>query len=472
MNRRDSSIPCEQAAPARIGPIVLAQGVPVREVFVFLFITGIAVMVSAFINLMQPYVFSEMIGVAPERQGRLAGQLMTVQQAVVLVCVSFAGALADKIGRKALLVFALTGYSLAAVAYPLAGGVVTLFIIRFFFGIASSTHTASGPPKFYDYVDNGSRGKFMALVMIFYGLINILMVGVIGGALPGWLNAAGYDVAQAGTFALWLCGAVGFGAAIITALFLLPDRPAGPPPGSVRAPLMARATSGFRDLTRNFGRIVGYTRTNRRFGVLLLTSFVVRTDEAVVGSFFALWITLRGAQEGVSTTEALAIAGTVVALMRVSSFVVPPILGPILDKVDRLFIYILSLVLVGAAFLCAPLVDSVTGWEIFILALFIGHAESTQTIAQQALFGEEAPADLRGTAYGLLAFFGTVSVVVVSFVAGYLFDIIGLTAPFVMIGVLHMIFSVVALAYLGVCRRRGGAETGLEDGAASVGVSG
>jgi hypothetical protein len=38
-------------------------------------------------------------------------------------------------------------------------------------------------------------------------------------------------------------------------------------------------------------------------------------------------------------------------------------------------------------------------------ALLIGIAESTQTIAQQAFFGQEAPADLRGTAYGLLAFF-------------------------------------------------------------------
>ncbi|MFD2134856.1 hypothetical protein ACFSLT_05700 [Novosphingobium resinovorum] len=96
-------------------------GIPPREVFVFLLVTGIAVMMTAFIALMQPYVFTEMVGVPRAEQGRLAGQLMTVQQAVVLVCVGFAGALADRIGRRAMVIFALVGYSMAAFAYPLAG---------------------------------------------------------------------------------------------------------------------------------------------------------------------------------------------------------------------------------------------------------------------------------------------------------------------------------------------------------------
>ncbi|GLK44210.1 MULTISPECIES: MFS transporter [Novosphingobium] len=432
---------------ARIGPITLMPGIPPREVFVFLLVTGIAVMMTAFIALMQPYVFTEMVGVPRAEQGRLAGQLMTVQQAVVLVCVGFAGALADRIGRRAMVIFALVGYSMAAFAYPLAGGVAALFVIRFCFGIASSAHTAGGPPRFFDYVDNASRGRFMALVMVFYGLISVLMVGVIGAALPGWLHSAGYDTALAGTYALWACGILGLGAALVAAMFLMPDAPKAD-----RRKGAAPVSQSMRELLGGFRRVVAHARTNRRFGVLLLTSFVVRTDEAVVGSFLALWITLRGAQEGLGTTGTVAIAGTALALMRACSFVIPPILGVLLDKWDRTAIYVASLVLVGVSFLCAPLVTSVTGWEILALALFIGIAESTQTIAQQAFFGQEAPADLRGTAYGLLAFFGTASVVLVSLASGYLFDLVGLTAPFVLIGLLHVIFSALAIGYLALGR--------------------
>lgn len=434
---------------ATIGPIRLAPGIPRREVFVFLLIAGIASALTAFINLMQPYVFNEIMDIPVDKQGQLAGELMTVQQAVVLICVSFAGALADKIGRKVMLVFALVGFAISALVYPLAGTVFVLFVIRFFFGIASSAHTAGGPPKFYDYPDNASRGKFMAMVMIFYALVAVVLVGAIGGQVPGWLVDAGFTGAQAGQYALWGAAGFGFAAALIAAIFMMDDRPKrGPDALAQKKSVLQAGLASFTELTGAFKEVAGHARTNRRFGILLLTSFVIRTDEAVVASFFALWITIQGAQEGMTAAEALVIAGIVMALMRATSFIVPPILGILLDRYDRLKIYIISLIMVGVSFTSAMLVDSVSGWAIFALAAFIGLTENAQTISQQAFFGQEAPAHLRGTAYGLLAFFGTGSVVVISLIAGYLFDLVGPTAPFVLIGGLHILFSVLALLYL------------------------
>lgn len=447
----DTSEPERQA---RIGPILLAPGIPRREVFVFLLIAGIASALTAFINVMQPYVFNEILNVPVEQQGQLAGELMTVQQAVILVCVSFAGALADRIGRRVMLVFALTGFALSALFYPLAGAVFVLFIIRFFFGIASSAHTAGGPAKFYDYPDNGSRGKFMALVMIFYALVAVVLVGAIGGQVPGWLTDAGFSTADAGKYALWGAAGFGFAAALIAAMFMMDDRPRrdAAKPEVRQGPLKA-GVSHFKALIGAFGEVASEARSNRRFGILLLTSFVVRTDEAVVASFFALWVTIQGAQEGISTAEALAIAAIITALMRATSFVTPPILGILLDRYNRLTLYLVSLLMVGVSFCSTLLVPSVTGWEIFAVAIFIGLTENSQTISQQAFFGQEAPSHLRATAYGLLAFFGTGSVVVISLLAGFLFDLVGPTAPFVLIGGLHVLFTIIALLYL----RRGAA---------------
>lgn len=433
----------------RIGPIRLTPGVPAREVILFLFVTGIAVVFVAFVNLMQPFVLTEIAHVPTKMQGRLAGELMTVQQIMMLLFVSLAGAMADRVGRKAMLVFALVGFGVCAILYPLASSVLALFLIRILYGLSSTGHTAGGPTKFFDYPTNDSRGKFMALVMVFYAVLQITLVGAIGSRLPGWLQASGLSVAEAGTRALWIAAGVAFATALIAYFFLMRDVP-------TQEKQVAAGPRGYRAMFRGFREVIAYARTNRRFGMLLVTSFVIRTDVSVLQSFMALWITIQGGKQGLTTLAAIKVAGTVAAIISSMNLIVPPILGYLLDRTSRLAIYLTSVGLVGVVFLCAPLVEDVTGSSIYILAVFIGLAESSQTISQQALFGQEAPAHLRGTAYGLLAFFGTLSVVVTSFLAGYLFDRLGPTAPFLFTGTLHILFTVLAVIILvaGVGRAR------------------
>jgi MFS family permease len=437
---------------ARIGPIRLSPGVSAREVFIFLFVTGIAVVFTAFINLMQPYVFREMLHVPAHEQGRLAGQLMTVQQFVFLIFVGVAGSLADRVGRKAMLVFALLGFSLSAALYPLASGIMALFLIRVLFGLASTGHTAGGPTKFFDYPDNASRGKFMALVMVFNALLSIVLIGGIGSRLPGWLRSSGLSIADAGARALWISAALGVLTALVAMFFMMRDRPT-----AEQRATQAAGRGGVRQMFAGFGEVLAYAKVNRGFGMLLVTCFVIRSDTAVIGSFMALWVTTDGAKHGVSTVEAIKIAGQLAAIISAMSLVMPPILGVLLDRVSRQTIYIVSVAAVGVVFLCAPLVHDVTTWTIYALAVFIGLAESAQTISQQAFFGEQAPAHLRGTAYGLLAFFGTASVVVISAIAGYLFDLMGPTAPFILTGALHAASALVAVAIL--ARRAGALRT-------------
>jgi MFS family permease len=433
----------------RIGPIRLTPGIPASEVFLFLFVTGIAVVFVSFLSLMQPFVLTEIVHVPVKMQGRLSGELMTVQQIMMLLFVSIAGAMADRVGRKAMLVFALVGFAISAALYPLASSIIALFLIRIFYGLASTGHTAGGPTKFFDYPTNDSRGKFMALVMVFYAVLQITLVGAIGSRLPGWLQASGLSIAEAGSRALWIAAAVAFVTALIAFFFLKRDVP-------TRQQQEAAAPRGYRAMFRGFREVIAYARTNRRFGMLLVTSFVIRTDVSVLQSFMALWITIQGGKQGLTTLAAVKIAGTVAAIISGMNLIVPPILGYLLDRTSRLAIYLVSVGFVGVVFLCAPMVKDVTGWSIYILAAFIGLAEGSQTISQQALFGQEAPAHLRGTAYGLLAFFGTLSVVVTSFLAGYLFDRLGPTAPFLFTGILHILFTLLAVIILvaGVGRAR------------------
>lgn len=422
----------------RIGPILLSPGITRREVFIFLGVTGIASTITAFLGVMLPFVYNEVIGVPTGEQGRLAGQLMTAQQIAVIIFVGLSGALADRIGRKVLLVTALLGFSFSALVYPLLPSVLALFGLQILYGIFSTFHTASGPTKFFDYPDNGSRGKFMAMVMIWMAILVAVLIGGVGANLPGWFRSAGANALEAGTWTLWLTGGVGLVVALLGSLFLMRDRPA---PGAVSG-------AGLRGMLLSFREVMRTAKGNRNFAMLIVSSFVVRTDDAVLTSFLALWVTIQGAREGVDTVDAVKIAATLLAIIRIMHLIIPPILGTILDRMDRAKLYMLSIFCVGLVFVSAPLVTSVQGWQIYAYAVFVGIVEASQTICQQAFFGQEAPAHLRGTSYGLLAIFGTASVVVTSIVAGYLFDAMGPTAPFVLIGLLHLIAVLACLAVM------------------------
>ncbi|HWU03092.1 MAG TPA: MFS transporter [Novosphingobium sp.] len=429
------------AGRLRIGSIGFVPGITRREIGVFLLVMGLAQVLVGFANLMQPFIFAEITHIPAGERGRIAGELLTVQQAVLLVCVSLAGALSDRVGRKALLVCAVGGFGLSFLLYPLAGTVAALFALRVLFGLASTCHTAGGPTKFIDYPDNASRGRFVALVMVIMAVLNVVLVGAVGARLPGWLRHAGTSTAMAGSVALWIAAGLALGTALLAGFGLMRDVGDAPAP---RLSPWRRMTAMF----TGFGAVVAHARANPRFGTLLLTSFVIRTDTSIIQSFLALWVTAQGARQGIDTLAALRIAGTLAAIISGVNLFLPPLMGWLLDRYSRVHIYVAAISAVGVVFLCAPLVTDVAGWGMYALALGIGLAESAQTISQQALFGQEAPPHLRGTAYGLLAFFGSFSVVIIAFVAGQMFDRMGPTAPFTLTGGLHLVFAALSLGLL------------------------
>lgn len=58
---------------------------------------------------------------------------------------------------------------------------------------------------------------------------------------------------------------------------------------------------------------------------------------------------------------------------------------------------------------------------------------------------ERAPPSLRGSAMGVYVFMGTLSVMLVSYLAGVLFDELGFTAPFLFLAGLNLVFAIAAV---------------------------
>lgn len=431
-----------------IGPIRLSPGVTAAQVLIFLFVAVAANSVFGFINLMQPFVLTEQLNLAPNEMGRVGGYLSAIQQVAVICLVGFAGGLADRVGRRWMLIATLVGFSLCAVSFPLVSALLALFVLRAFLGVSSSAHTSSVPTLLFDLPANDSRGKFVALVMVVFAIGTAVLVGGVGARLPSWFREAGFSTLSAGRMAFYLAGAVGLVGALVAFLFMRKDAPqkaAGP-----RLTLMQEV----RGFLKGYGEVARYAKGNPTFGMMFVTSFVIRTDDAILRSFLSLWIVAAAQDQGVSTIDALKVVGVLLFIQSAIGLIVPPIMGWLLDRVSRVTIYVAAMGMVGASLTATILINDVLSWPIYVLAAAIGIAESSQTISFQALFGQEAPEKLRGTAYGVFAVLGTMSVIAVTLLGGYLFDAMGYNAPFILAGGLHLFFFVIAILILAFNARR------------------
>jgi MFS family permease len=437
----------------RLGPIRLAPGVRPGQIFVFMFVVVSALCIVTFLPMMQAFVFTEMLHVPKAEQGRLAGNLTTVQQIAVLLFVGLSGSLTDRIGRKRVLVIAICGYVLCLVAYPLAGGVATLFLLQFVFGALSTGHIAGSATMIVDYPDNASRGKFIALMLLVQAGATALLVGWLGARLPSWLVGSGLGASLAGRYAFWAMAGLGLVGALV-AFFMLENPPRAVRPGTAPAPTPARSLGvALSTFIANLRLVVAHGRRNARFGLVMLMGFVIRSDYFVMLSFVSLWVVNAATGQGVTSAEALKTAGALMVTFKLATAVAQLLFGFVADRVNRTLLLVTSLTLTGLALASTILVHDVFGLGMFVVVAFIGVTESALIVCGQAILGEEAPVELRGSALGIFYFCGTLGVVVMSFVSGFLFDKVGYSAPFVMVGLLNLLFA--AFAVVLVWRRRG-----------------
>jgi len=426
-----------------IGPIQLAPGVLPSQVAVFVFVVVAALCVVTFLPMMQAFVFTEILKIPKAEHGRLAGNLVTTQQLAVLFFVGVAGSLADRIGRKRLLIFAILGYAGCMVAYPLASGVAMLFVVQFIFGLMSTGHIAGSATMIADYPDNASRGKFVAAMLLIQAAVSAMLVGWVGARLPSWLVAGGANPAEAGRWAFW-CVAALAGVAVLVATLFLRDPPRT---GAQSAPARSLA-EGLATFWRNLRQVVAHGRQNPRFGLVMTMGLVIRSDYFVMLSFVSLWVVNAATGTGVSSAEALKHAGLLMLTFKLSTAAAQAVFGFVADRVDRSRLLVASLLLTGLALMSTATVHDVFSPGMFIVVGLIGVTESALIVCGQSMLGQEAPANLRGSAMGIFYFSGTLGVVMMSFVAGFLFDKIGYSAPFVMVGLLNLVFAVLGLLLL------------------------
>jgi MFS family permease len=406
-----------------VWPVRLATGISKGNLFTLYYAAFVTVATLAVVNFLQPYILIENLKIAAGEEGALTGVLSFVAEAIMICLGFFIGALSDRVGRNMLYT---AGFVIMAVGYAAYGNVESvtqLYAVRIVLAIGAVLIGVMFTSVQTDYPAEADRGKLLGMAALLTALgVTIAVVG--GGQLPNFFKGQGFEPVPAGARAMYVIAAIAALSALVVRL------------GLKRGPsATARQNLPFRQVVREG---LGAARNNR-IVLCYLTAFVARADMTVVGLFFSLWLTTTGVEQGMTTADALAKATMLFGFFNIVSLLWAPVMGVIIDRLDRVTALAIALVLaaVGYGGLCLvndPLNDPLFfGWLVLL-----GIGVISPVLASQALLGQETLPELRGSVNGLFAAAGAVGILSISLVGGFLFDI-WKPYPFFVVAILNVL---------------------------------
>nr|WP_246514603.1 MFS transporter [Neoroseomonas soli] len=323
------------------------------------------------------------------------GVIEGIAEATAAIVKVFSGALSDRLGNRKWL--AAAGYGLAAVTkpvFPLAASLSWLVGARFVDRVGKGIRGAPRDALVADLTPPDLRGAA-------FGLRQTLdtvggFVGPLLAILLMWATADDYRAV------FWVAVLPAFGAfALIVLAVREPPRPDGL--RQVRAPL-SRAEVSL--LPRAYWAVIA-----------IATVFTL-------ARFSEAFLVLRALDAGLPA----ALAPAVMVLMSVVYALSAYPAGVLSDRMDRRLLLTLGLVVLVAGDLALALAPGLAGVAAGV-ALWGLHMGLTQGILA-AMVADTAPAELRGTAFGLLNLVTGAALLVASLLAGGLWDLVGPAGTF------------------------------------------
>ena len=410
---------------ARLGPIVLADGVRPVHALSFLYSTFAILSACTFISVIQPYVLNVNIGVPMADQGRVSGNMVFYGEIVLLTLSGLAGALSDRLGRKTVFLAGVIILGLGYVLYGYVSSVGQLTLVRIFLALGITSATVMISAIQVDYPAEESRGKLVGIAACFIG-IGAVLIGVLGQQLPYWFVSAGATPQTMLTLSS-VCAI----SLLILGLGLIGGRP---PYAEDRKPMAQLLAEGLKA-----------ARKNRRVLLAYAAAFVARGDLVVVGTFFTLWLTQEGIGRGLAVDEAQRQAGLFFGMVMAVALVWAPIMGIINDRLDRTRVMALALLSAAAGYVVMGLIPDPLGVWMYPAGVLLGIGQLSVVSASQTLIGQEAPRAVRGSVVGTFSICGAAGILFITSVGGRMYDAIAPSAPFVLIGVVNLALGLAAL---------------------------
>ncbi len=414
----------------KVGPIVLAPGVKKSHLYSYLYVAFFSTCMMAFINFVQPYLLTEFLSVPEGQQGAVSGNQVFWNEIVIIALIGFIGAFSDKLGRSRIYGLGFIIVGCAYFLFPMVTSIGELTAVRLFFAVGAACIAAMLGTVMADYPEEEYRGKLAGVVGVMTGL-GIMLIVMVLSKLPFWYQSETVTAREAGSWSFWTVAAICLATAIVAFLGLKKTKHSE-----------VKQNKSLLELTRE-GIAAG---KNPKIALAYASSFVSRGDLAIVGTFLSLWVMQDGLAAGLSSAEALKLAGVIFAISQGAALFWAPVIGLICDRIDRVKAVALALFLAAIGYSSLGLVDDTSSAAMIIASVFVGIGEISGVIASQALIGEQAPAATRGSVVGVFGFFGAIGILIATKAGGHLFDGIHPSAPFVLMGAINAVIFLLALA--------------------------
>jgi MFS family permease len=417
-------------ATVKVGPVQLGQGITRFNFWSFMYASFICIGVLAGMNMLQPYVLTEILQIPRSVQGTVSGNLGTWQEVIAILLINPFGWLSDRIGRRPLMIFGIAVCGLGMGLYPFASSVNELVLYRVVFAVGSACLAAMIAVVGNDYPDESSRGRMIGFGNVLNGLGVVFMVVVIA-QIPVVLIARGVDNITAGR-AMFVVVAIMCLASAVWFRFGLKAGTAS----------QAKAPPDWKTL------MLSGLRAGRNPRILLSygAAFIGRADVSIKGMFISLWAVTAAPDAGLTTAEALARGGQLIGIMSAVGMVWVGVFGWFLDRVNRVTGMAIAMGLAGIGYSLMWFVSSPLDFSNLPAFMILSVGQMSVICASMTLVGQEATPAERGTVISMNGFFGAIGIFLAFFIGGRLFDAIGPAAPFVMVGLFQIFLFFVAVA--------------------------
>jgi len=424
-------MPQPEASAARIGPFRFSPGWSRLNAATVWAASLFTIGTVAFMSFVQPYVLNEMVHLPKDQQGSVTGMLGAIQEIVIISLAGFVGAWSDRIGRRRVYCLGFLLVAAGYVIFPFATNVTELIVYRLVFALGVTLAPLMLSACVVDAIEENSRGRWIGSNNLLQGL-GVVLMSLLLAKTPEWYARLGADAVAAGRYAYWTAAGVALLAAAVVAAGLprtVPDRERG-----LRTTMRAQVSQAMR-----------FALVSPRLALAYGAAFIGRGDFTVIGYFFSLWIVQTGLERGMGSGPSLARAGMLFGLVQGAAMMWAFFMGTIIDRVNRVTGLCVALTLAATSYLLLGDVEDPFARSFVPIAIFVGIGEVSVIVASGALLGQEARSEHRGPIVGFYNAVGGIGILFATFVGGLVFDRIGGTAPFTMMGALNALLLVAAL---------------------------
>ncbi len=422
----------------KFGPVKLAPGVLPRHVLCYLFAAFVSIGLYTYLVALTPYVLTVNLGLPEAEHGRIAGDLQFWQEVALLASLGLWGAMSDRFGRR--VVYAL-GFLILFAAYALYAFATTppeLIAYRLIFALGVAATTTCLSAILADYAEEKSRGTLTGIAFFLNGVGSVIFIMGLT-RLPDVFAGQGITELWAGRYAYLVVA----GVALLAALVMLGLKPGRPDETAVKTPILTLLAEGVT------------AARNVRIALSYLSSFAARMNMIIVTLLLFLWVIQAATGEGATTTEATARAGMIIGISQIAAVFSAPFVGVMADRVDRLNLQIAAFAVATVGYGWVALLDDILALSAIPALVLVGIGLSSAQLASTVLLADESPVRLRGSTFGVQAFFGALGILVISAGGGRLFDTVGPNAPFVAVAAVNLLVLISSLGWRLVEMRTG-----------------